>query len=185
MRAPAEMAIWFRHGDHRYPFLSVTGSQPAARWHGANDGPVTYFADTPDGAWAEFLRNEEITDPEDLRGVSRRVWAVDVPDVIVATAARVVLPPEVARGGLNSYPACQVYAAALRRHGARALIATTAALDDGAARGERTRNGLEEAGPRDGRLLALFGDGWEEVVGWAAVNVGAPTQRQLNLVRHF
>ncbi len=185
MRALAEVAIWFRHGDPRYPFLWETGPQPAARWHGANDGPVTYFADTPDGAWAEFLRHEDITDPEELQHVQRRLWAVDVPDDIVATAVRADIPPEVARGGLSSYSACQAYAAKLRRHGARALIATTAALDDGAARGEWVHNGLKEASPRDGRVLALFGDDWEEVVGWAAVNVGAPTQRQLTLVRHF
>jgi hypothetical protein len=37
-----------------------------------------YFTDTPDGAWAEFLRHEAIFDPEDLLTVRRAPWAVDI-----------------------------------------------------------------------------------------------------------
>ena len=32
------------------------------------------------GAWAEFLRHEEITDPADLAGVRRSLWVVELPD---------------------------------------------------------------------------------------------------------
>lgn len=184
-RAPVEMAVWFRQGDPRYPFIWEAGPQPPARWHGADDGPVTYLADTPDGAWAEFLRHEEITDPEDLQGVARRVWAVEVPDEIIEASARVDLSPELAQGGLTSYPACQSHAADLRRGGARSLISMTAALESGAGRGERVHNGLEEGDPRDGQVLALFGGHWKQVIGWVAVDAGAPTTRQLTLVRHF
>ena len=52
--------ILFRHADPRFPFLWETADQPGARWHGDREGPAHYFADTPDGAWAEFLRLEEI-----------------------------------------------------------------------------------------------------------------------------
>ena len=58
--------IGFRHADPRYPFLWEGAGQPAARWHAAGDGPAHYFCDTPDGAWAEFLRHEEISDPDDF-----------------------------------------------------------------------------------------------------------------------
>ena len=57
--------IVFRQADPRYPFLWSDPAQPAARWHGEAEGPAHYFADTPDGAWAELLRHEEITDPAD------------------------------------------------------------------------------------------------------------------------
>ena len=67
--------IAFRHADPRFPFLWEDSSQPAGRWNTA--GQLThYFTDTPDGAWAEFLRHEEIFDPEDLLTVRRAPWAV-------------------------------------------------------------------------------------------------------------
>ena len=53
--------ILYRHADPRFPFLWESSEQPPARWHDSNEGPVHYFADTPDGAWAEFLRHEGIT----------------------------------------------------------------------------------------------------------------------------
>src|SRR5205823_2277822 len=40
------------------------------------DGPAQYFADTPVGAWAEFLRHEGITDEADLlQSCPRDNWA--------------------------------------------------------------------------------------------------------------
>jgi hypothetical protein len=54
--------IVYRHADARFPFLWEGASQPPARWHGPGEGPVQYFADTPDGARAEFLRHEGIVE---------------------------------------------------------------------------------------------------------------------------
>ena len=70
--------IGFRHADIRLPFLWEGPDQPPGRWHGEGEGPVHYFADTPDGAWAEFLRHEGITDPDDLDTVRRALWAVEL-----------------------------------------------------------------------------------------------------------
>jgi hypothetical protein len=59
--------IHYRHADPRFPFLWESNDQPP--------GPVQYFADTPDGAWAEFLRHEGIrADAElvNLRRAARR-----------------------------------------------------------------------------------------------------------------
>lgn len=68
----------FRHCDRRWPFLWEIRDQPAARWHHDGDGPAQHVADTPDGAWAEFVRHEEITEEIDLAGVSRALWSVHV-----------------------------------------------------------------------------------------------------------
>lgn len=106
--------IGFRHADPRYPFLWESSDQPAARWHAAGDGPAHYFSDTPDGAWAEFLRHEEILDPADLPTIRRAVWAVDLGE---PTLARPVLGRDVVTGGHASYPACQAEARRLRRRG--------------------------------------------------------------------
>ena len=179
------MTIWFRHGDARFPFLWEAGPQPPARWHGTGDAPATYLADSPDAAWAELLRHEEITDPADLAGISRRMWAVEVPDHVVAGALGANLPARTLTGGRRSYPSCRRHAAALRAAGATALLAPSAAVISGRARGQKVVGGLVEADQRDGRVLVLFGGDWPDVRAWAAVDVGAPTLRQLGLARHF
>lgn len=108
--------IGFRHADNRFPPLWETNAQPAARWHAAAQGPVQYFAGTPDGARAEFLRHEEITDPADLATVERAMWAVDLPE---AGYADVELSLAELAGGLDTYTTCQAEAARLRTRGGR------------------------------------------------------------------
>ena len=71
--------IVFRHADPRFPFLWESDGQPPGRWHGEGEGPAHYFADTPSGAWAEFLRHEEIREAADLAGVRRALWTVELP----------------------------------------------------------------------------------------------------------
>lgn len=179
------MALYFRHADPRFPFLWEQGPQAPARWHSAADAPATYLADTPDGAWAEFLRHEEITDPVDLAGIERRLWAVEVADTVVAAAGVASLPADVLTGGESSYAACQVEARRRRDAGAVALRAPSAALQPGAARGQVVSTGLQEGPDRDGGVLVLFGGAWPQVRAWAAVSAGAPTERQLGLVHHL
>ena len=82
---------------------SATGT-PAGRWHGVGEGPAHYFSDTADGAWAEFLRHEEITEPEDLPGIRRALWAVDLGE---EPALQPALPPAVSTGGTETYAGCQ------------------------------------------------------------------------------
>ncbi|MGH9312916.1 MAG: RES domain-containing protein, partial [Vicinamibacterales bacterium] len=117
--------IVFRQVDPRYPFLWSDPAQSPGRWHAEGEGPAHYFADTPDGAWAEFLRHEEITDPEDVPTIRRALWAVEIED---REATTVSLPSAVLTGGLNSYPRCQAHARDLRARGARRLVAPSAAL---------------------------------------------------------
>ena len=175
--------IWFRDVDRRYPFLWETSDQPPGRWHGEGDGPVQYFGSTPDGAWAEFLRHEEIADPEDLEGIERSLWAVEVGD-----ASEQVAEPKLAAGtltgGLDSYAACRIEASRLRTRGASALRAPSAALLPGAARGQRVAGGLVEAPDRDGEVFVLFG-ARPNATGWLCAESGRPPARLLPLVRHF
>lgn len=173
----------FRHGDPRFPFFWEGAAQPAARWHGLGEGPVQYLADTPDGAWAEFLRHEEITEPDDLIGVRRRMWAVQL-DTGAEQVLRVDLPSSITTGDATSYVTCQESARRLRAKGATCLLAPSAALHSGGARGQVTDRGLREAGERDGRVWVLLG-GRPTVRGWAAVDAGGPAARLLTLVRHF
>jgi RES domain len=175
------MPVWFRNADRRWPFLWEDASQPPARWHGPLEGPAQYLADTPDGAWAEFLRHEEITEPADLPGIRRHLWAIEVPskdpDPQIPD-----LPGDVLQGGLDSYPECQREARRLRGDGATSLEAPSAALYDGCARGEFMRAGLIEADARDGRVRVLYGMR-PDLRGWLCADQGQPSERLLPLVR--
>ena len=175
------MRVGFRHCDPRFPFLWQEASQPAARWHADGEGPANYFADTPVGAWAEFLRHEGITDPADLAGVRRSLWAAAVPEDGYATTS---LPDRTLFGDQSTYPACQAEAARLRAGGAERIEVRGAAVLPGRAAGWTANPTLATArSPRDGLVWVLFGP--SDVAGWIAVDGGAPPALVLPLVRHF
>ena len=174
--------IVFRQADPRFPFLWSDASQPAGRWHGEGDGPAHYFADTPDGAWAELLRHEEITEPEDIATVRRALWAIDIGD---DRPQPVSLTDSVVTGAPETYPKCQAHAAGLRAKGARRLIAASAALRKGSAGGYEVAAGVERpAAPRDGRVVVIFGPP-DDLRGWKVVERGSPPLDVLARVRHF
>jgi hypothetical protein len=174
--------ILFRHADPRWPFLWETDEQPSGRWHGDGDGPVQYLWDTPDGAWAEFLRHEEIKDPEDLVTVRRALWAIEVDESEAAVQPR--LPTEVLTGGRKSYARCQGEATRLRAQGATRLSALSAALKPGEARGWRVDKTVLPGPNREAHTIVLFGRR-PELVGWEVVDRGHPEPALLNKVRHF
>ncbi len=171
----------FRSADCRYPFFWEDATQPAARWHGAGEGPVQYLADTSHGAWAEFLRHEEITDPADVAGISRSIWVIEIgePDLDVPD-----VPTRTLRGGRASYAACQAEARRLRGQGSTAISAPTAAFAPRGARGHRVDNGLHDGPALDGVTIALFGRR-PDLTGWLVVADGRPAVELLDRVRHF
>ena len=173
--------ILFRHCDRRFPFLWEAKDQPAARWHDAGEGPAQYFADTPSGAWAEFLRHEGITDAADLPGVERALWAVDVPVDVLALATP-KLPPAVLLGGTATYPQCRTEAQRLRKSGAQGIRATSAALLEGGAAGWRVDGGEQDAAARDGEVYVIYGR-QPALAGWPVVEEGRPPARLLPRVR--
>jgi hypothetical protein len=172
----------FRQVDARYPVLWDDDRQPPGRWHADGEGPAHYFADTPDGAWAEFLRHEEITDPEDLPTIRRQLWVVEIGELAVEP---VDLPKPVLTGGPETYPRCQRQAASMRRLGATCLVARSAALVDGGARGLRIARGVGVADdPRDGRVVVMFGPA-DALVGWSAAIDARPSADLLARVHHY
>jgi RES domain len=178
------MAVGYRHCDPRFPFLWQTSEQPAARWHGDGEGPANYFADTPSGAWAEFLRHEGITEEADLAGVRRSVWAVEIPDEVLAGAAQPKLPTAVLTGNEKTYGACQAKARRLRATGATTLRVRGAALLPGQARGWTAGTTLDrEQKGRDGQVWVHFGSC--TFVGWPVVEAAAPPAVVLEMVRRL
>jgi len=171
--------IVFRHADPRFPFLWETADQPPARWHSEGEGPAHYFSATPDGAWAEFLRHEAITDPADLAGVARSIWAIELTGAPRATPS---LPDAVLLGGESSYAECRQEARRLRAQGARGLMAPSAAVDATTPSGFRTESGLRPGPSRSERVFVLFG-ARSDLVGWAACGEGRPRDDLLARVR--
>jgi len=173
--------IAFRQVDGRYPFLWEDNRQLAGRWHAEGDGPAHYFADTPDGAWAEFLRHEEITDAADVATIRRQMWAVEIGD---APAEHPTLPDQVLTGGPESYGRCQVEARRLRERGARRIVAPSAALTPGGARGISIDGGVRHGAERDGTVIVLFGAP-ADLIGWIAADGGFPSTDLLKRVHHY
>lgn len=171
----------FRHADPRFPFLWETANQPPARWHGSGEGPVHYFSETPDGAWAEFLRHEEIVDPIDLAGVNRSLWSIDL---LHAPRSQPRLEAATLTGGISSYAACQREARRIRSLGGRGLVAPSAAIDAPLPSGFRSDGGLQPGPPRAERVFVLFG-ARPDLVGWAGCHEGRPRPDLLPRVRPF
>jgi len=126
----------------------------------ADPRPVQYFADTPDGAWAEFLRHEGITKESELANVRRALWAIEVSDGLPAERPRLAEPA--LTGGIGTYENCQKEARA-----------------DG-----RWTGGLEPAVERGGTVLAVFG-AKPDLVGWMAAYAARPRSDLLARVRHL
>ena len=171
--------IAFRHADPRFPFLREDSLQSAGRWNA--QGELThYLCDTPDGAWAEFLRHEEIDDPQDIHTIRRAMWAVDIGEPPAIQAAG---PDRVLSGGPETWPACQELAQQYRAF-TNGITAPSAALKPCGARGWRVEGGLQPGPDRDGKVFALFGP-WPDLVGWAATVDGRPSEELLQRVRHY
>jgi hypothetical protein len=170
--------ILFRHADPRFAFLWEDASQPEARWHGSGEGPVHYLAETPDGAWAEFIRHEGITDIADLATVQRAMWAIEIPN---EARSRPTLPEATLRGGLSTYGRCQDEARRLRGAGATGIEAPSAALLPGTPSGWKVKAGLKPGVVRTEQVIVLFGPR-ADLVGWAACQIGRPRDDLLSRV---
>lgn len=175
------MRAGYRHADPRQGFLWETSQQPPARWHAAGEGPAHYLADTPDGAWAEFLRHECITGPEDLEGISRSLWAVGVTDTDIDDATPLALPDDL---GLGGYRDCQAAARTARDAGATTVKAPSAALLPGMAGGLHCDGGLQPAPQVEGQVWVLFGPR-PDLRGWRCAQSGVPSADLLSAVRHL
>jgi hypothetical protein len=114
--------------------------------------------------------------------VRRALWAIAVPDGLQQASPQ--LDQAVLTGGLDTHEPCRQEARRLRRNGAVALRAPSAALLPGSARGWKVNGGLQPAADRDGTVLAVFGLR-PDFVGWMVAFTGRPRSDLLGRVRHF
>ena len=180
--------LGFRVCDRRHPFLWHTQGQLAGRWNRAGDEPVHYLASTPTVAWAEWIRHQEIHDPDDLAGVAAALWAVLIPkDWGNQDLQAVELPMELVLGTTTEPQATRLALVdQLRQQGAKGLLAPTAALhqSDVAVPCVRVSNGIErlELLPMPAHVI-LFWCAADQLPGWCCVPEGRPGAELLPLVR--
>jgi len=180
--------VGFRVCDRRYPFLWETSGQPAGRWNRAGDQPVHYLATTPTVAWAEWIRHQEIDDPDDLAGVAAALWAVLIPATWGSRDLQVV---ELAiEQVLSCAPEAQAARLALveslRRQGAQGLMAPTAALhhSDRVSPCVRVGDGLDQQDQLEvpAQVILLWCSA-TLLPGWCCVHEGRPGPEVVPLVR--
>jgi hypothetical protein len=171
-------ATYFRYSSYDVPFW-VRANTSNERWHRAGDGSTQYLSATPDGAWAELIRNENLRSESDLALVAMPLWQVRIEQARIAdyrdfeTAERAGFNPELLIE--DDQTACREEGRRLKGAGFAGVLYPSAALP-----GEQN--------------LALFGP--KILLPWGAprrlasgipgtrITVGAPPTDLLPRVRH-
>lgn len=184
---PAQLTgALYRVANYDTPFWGRPNTEPG-RYHLPGAGvSVQYWSTTPHTAWAEHLRGDLITEPEDLREMRSRLWAafwrLERLADLTTDAWREWC--ELSRTALTgrSHQRCQKAGARVRAEGLDGLIAPSAALDGGinvVVFGPRTAGDWM---PRpDGEAERLRSDAFVPV---QLACIGGPDPDLLQQVRH-
>jgi hypothetical protein len=186
--AMAPYRLGFRVCDRRYPFLWSGPGQRSGRWNQQGDEPVHYLASSPLVAWAEWLRGQEITDPEDLDGVAAALWAVLIPESWSdAELPEVELKiDDVLATDAGARQRRQQAIEHLKAKGALGLRALSAAIQDPSTHSCRRCSDGGEADddlPEPPQVFVLWCEA-KLLAGWACVKQGRPPAELLPFVRH-
>lgn len=172
-------ATYFRYSSYDVPFWARANTTNE-RWHLAGDGPTQYLSVTPDGAWAELIRNENLRSENDLSLVAMPLWQARIEQSRVAdyrdfeTAELAGFDPENLID--DSQGACQTEGRRLRAAGFAGVLYPSAALP-----GEEN---LTLFGPK---ILLPWGSSRRLASGipGSQLTVGAPPADLLPRVRHL
>lgn len=171
-------ATYFRYSSYDVPFW-VRANTTDERWHRIGDGATQYLSATPDGAWAELIRNENLRSENDLLLVAMPLWQARIEQARVAdyrdfeTAELAGFDPESLID--DDQGECQAEGGRLRAAGFAGVLYPSAALP-----GETN---LALFGPR---ILLPWGSSRRLASGipGAQLTVGAPPKELLPRVRH-
>lgn len=125
--------IAHRYSSYDTPFWARENTEPG-RWHARGDGPTQYLSQSTDGAWAELIRNEELTTEDEAAMVSVQMWAVAVNQAMIvdySTFDRADAAGFDAEALVDEdYARSQQEGSRLRRLGYSGILAPSAALPD-------------------------------------------------------
>lgn len=129
---------WLAHREvdpHWPPLYRGAGeaipTQESGRWHRQGEGYAQYMSLDPMGAWAEFVRREEIRDETRRRAARRNLWRITVEETDIADLSSFErlaicgLDPEIATG---KWEHSHRLADELREAGYRGLLTPSASL---------------------------------------------------------
>jgi hypothetical protein len=132
--AAAELTA-FRWSSYDVPFWGRTNSRDG-RWNYAGVDSTQYWSLTPDAAWAELIRHENLHSEAELAMVRMPFWVCRIPTVMLIDLR---FPGERDRHRIredelidDDWTSCQGLAVRLRNH-ARGVIAPCAALPEHAS----------------------------------------------------
>lgn len=169
---------FFRYSSYDVPFWARPNTTDE-RWHSSGDGATQYLSITPDGAWAELIRNENLRSEADLALVQMPLWQAQVELGHIAdygdfeTAERAHFDPEALID--DDQTKCRTEGRRLRQAGFAGILYPSAALP-----GEQN---LVLFGPR---ILLPWGASRRLASGVPAnkLSVGSPPGDLLPRVRH-
>jgi RES domain-containing protein len=121
----------YRWADYDTP-LWVRPNSSAQRWNGTREVPAQYLSLSPEGAWAELIRCEDLTSPAEVRLVRMPMWVLSVHETRIADyatfekAEAAGFPREALVD--DDHERCRAEAARLRERGFRGVLAPSAAL---------------------------------------------------------
>lgn len=120
----------FRWTTYDVPFWARRNSR-AGRWHRIGDLPTQYWSLTPDAAWAELIRHEDLYEEAELDLVRMPLWVCRVPKSSLVDLHVQELRERYELDGADllddDWSACQRARAALEAD-ARGVIAPSSAL---------------------------------------------------------
>jgi RES domain-containing protein len=121
----------FRYANYDTPFWA-RNNRSAGRWHLVGDGATQYLSLTPDGAWADLARAENLRTDDDLALVRMRIWAISLAQANLADystfemAEKAGFPPEALVD--DDLTLCQAEGRRLRDGGYAGVVSPSAAL---------------------------------------------------------
>jgi RES domain-containing protein len=128
---PAEDLVAFRYCSYDVPFW-VRANTLAQRWNVPSEGATQYWSLTPDGAWAEHIRFNDIRTDAELDEVRIPIWVcrLSAMGLIDAREPAVRRLYQISSSDLTAddWTACQRAATAMRSDGARGILSPSAAL---------------------------------------------------------
>jgi RES domain-containing protein len=125
--------IAHRYSSYDTPFWARENTEPG-RWHMRGDGPTQYLSKSTDGAWAELIRNEELSTEDEVAMLSVQMWAVAVNQAMIVDystferADAAGFDPDALVD--EDHARCQQEGARLRALGYSGVRAPSAALPD-------------------------------------------------------
>jgi hypothetical protein len=130
-RAVAVDEVAYRWSDYDTPLWARPNST-AQRWNRTRETPTQYLSLSPEGAWAELIRTEDLRSVAEVREVSMPLWALHLRETRVADyatfekAEAAGFPPDALVD--EDHERCRAEGTRLREHGFGGVLAPSAAL---------------------------------------------------------